>query len=162
MKLNLSPFLIPNRRRWALASVVVSIQRMILRIWRVLAIVLVVLVVAAAAFQLGLLSVFVVPIKLPMSAALLEDIRQEEQWFESILQSLILEIQVRNGYIPSDPYLALVESGRVKSFFEFMAFDRAIRIEPLQLPARINVNVEENAKLILFWIFGEDGGRLVA
>ena len=77
-----------------------------------------------------------------------------EQPFYKIKERVLQLIIENDGYIPVDPYLALIQSGKVKSFYEFWIEDSIIAFDMKELPVRINPDLKQNRKIILFWVRG--------
>ena len=69
------------------------------------------------------------------------------------LVAIIKSYLIKNdGYIPSDPYRALIDSGELEAFSDFFIGGDIVRFEVLTLPARINPDISKNPKEILFYV----------
>ena len=84
-----------------------------------------------------------------------------EQPFYKIKERVLQLIIENDGYIPVDPYLALIQSGKIKSFYEFWIEDGVITFDMEGLPVRINPDLKQNRKIILFWARVPGEWRLV-
>src|SRR5947208_409163 len=71
-------------------------------------------------------------------------LKQEMDGFESFVQQWNRYIETRDGFVPSDPYRALIDAGIVDSYASL----RCISFEPW-LPPRLNPDLSRNPRLLV-------------
>jgi len=81
------------------------------------------------------------------------EIAEQTSRFESLVNKVKTYIVAHNGEIPADLYRAMVESGVVDSYAEFMYIrDEVVHIPILTLPPLVNKNLSQNVRAPLFWL----------
>jgi len=75
------------------------------------------------------------------------------QQFTPLAKAFHDYLREHDGFIPADPYRALVESGKVTSFSDFL-FDGHYAVPEPLMPVRVNPNLEENPRFpLLLWFY---------
>ena len=85
------------------------------------------------------------------------EVQQMLKQFQRLVDGANSYIVENDGFIPADFYRALVDSGKVGSFEDFVFSDsRAARCQWWKIPPRVNPELRRNARGVLFWVFIDD------
>ena len=79
------------------------------------------------------------------------DIELQEKRFDALVQKVKSYLMDNDGWLPADPYKALLLSGSVESSQDFFPGFDIVRFEFLSLPPRLNPNLALNRRAVLFW-----------
>lgn len=81
----------------------------------------------------------------------LQDIEIEQEMARFVeTKDIVFElIDENDGYLPADLYRALIETHKVESYAYFSG--ESIVFPLLRLPARVNTDLGQNRRLVLFW-----------
>jgi hypothetical protein len=88
------------------------------------------------------------------------DIRQRAKAFDTFVQQVVNYVIENDGYVPADPYRALVESGAVSSFDEFIYQMRPVTFDLDYIAVRLNSDMSSNFRGVFFYLLVEKIGEI--